>query len=132
MTNLSGLLIAVLLIGFTSLAVWAIVSKRTTQDPVSFAVIILAVVAMGMCAYGLYMKISELYFVMRSNLVEGNGDGAFAFTPLVNYMLASMGFLFMLVWAACRGMFHDIEGPKRTLLENEEMLNRRERARGHG
>jgi hypothetical protein len=50
-------------------------------------------------------------------------DGAFAVTPIVNYLLAAVGFLCMLGWAAFNGMFHDIEQPKRTMLENEQRLD---------
>ena len=50
-------------------------------------------------------------------------NGAFAVTPIVNYLLAGLGFLCMLGWAACNGMFHDIEQPKRTMLETEQQLD---------
>lgn len=50
-------------------------------------------------------------------------DGAFAVTPIINYLLAGVGFLFMLGWAAANGMFHDIEQPKRTMLDNEHQLD---------
>ncbi len=50
-------------------------------------------------------------------------NGAFAVTPIVNYLLAGLGFLCMLGWAACNGMFHDIEQPKRTMLEIERQLD---------
>jgi hypothetical protein len=50
-------------------------------------------------------------------------NGAFAVTPIVNYLLAGLGFLCMLGWAACNGMFHDIEQPKRTMLETEQRLD---------
>jgi hypothetical protein len=51
-------------------------------------------------------------------------DGAFAITPMLNYLLASIGFLALLLWAACNGMFHDIERPKYAMLETERMLDR--------
>ncbi len=50
-------------------------------------------------------------------------DGAFAVTPVVNYLLAGVGFLCMLGWAAYNGMFHDIEKPKQTMLDNEHQLD---------
>ena len=56
-------------------------------------------------------------------LVRGEVDGAFAVTPVVNYLLASLGFLCLFGWAACNGMFHDIERPKQTMLENEARLD---------
>ena len=55
-------------------------------------------------------------------LARGEADGAFAVTPLANYLLASSGFLLLFFWAALNGMFHDIERPKYTMLENEEWL----------
>lgn len=50
-------------------------------------------------------------------------QGAFAVMPVVNYLLASIGFLFLLGWAVFNGMFHDIEKPKYTMLQNEQMLD---------
>ena len=60
-------------------------------------------------------------------LVRGDVDGVFAITPVVNYLLASLGFLCFFCWAAANGMFHDIEQPKRTMLENEARLDRASR-----
>ncbi len=56
-------------------------------------------------------------------LCQGNTDGAFAITPVVNYLLASLGFFCMLCWAALNGMFRDIEQPKRKMLDTEAMLD---------
>lgn len=50
--------------------------------------------------------------------------GVFAVTPMANYLLASAGFLMMLLWATANGMFHDIEKPKHVFLETEEALDR--------
>ena len=50
-------------------------------------------------------------------------DGGFAITPVVNYLLASAGFLCLLLAAALNGMFNDIEKPKYLMLENEERLD---------
>ena len=60
-------------------------------------------------------------------LVRGDVDGVFAVTPVVNYLLASLGFLCLFCWAAANGMFHDIERPKQTMLDNEAMLDRASR-----
>jgi nitrogen fixation-related uncharacterized protein len=38
-------------------------------------------------------------------------------------LLASFGFLLLFGWAAANGMFHDIEGPKYTMLVNENLLD---------
>lgn len=58
-------------------------------------------------------------------LVSGEVDGAFAISPVANYLLASTGFFFVLLWAICNGMFHDIELPKHDLLERERELDQR-------
>ncbi|REK10311.1 MAG: cbb3-type cytochrome oxidase assembly protein CcoS [Planctomycetota bacterium] len=42
---------------------------------------------------------------------------------MLNYLLASLGFLFLFGWAVMSGMFHDIERPKYTMLENEARLD---------
>lgn len=67
---------------------------------------------------GFVMKFIEFIHTFRSA-----SDGAFAITPMLNYALASLGFFCMLIWATFNGMFHDIERPKHTMLEIEEMLN---------
>ena len=58
-------------------------------------------------------------------LYQGDVEGAFAIAPIVNYLLASAGFLFVLLWAAANGMFYDIEAPKYRMLEREEELDKR-------
>lgn len=63
-------------------------------------------------------------FIEFIHTFQGESEGAFAITPMVNYLLASAGFLCMLVWATLNGMFHDIEQPKRTMLENDAALDR--------
>jgi cytolysin (calcineurin-like family phosphatase) len=68
--------------------------------------------------WGFSMKFRE--FVM---LARGDVEGVFAVTPVMNYLLASFGFLLLFGWAAANGMFHDIEKPKQTMLENEERLD---------
>jgi heavy metal translocating P-type ATPase len=57
-------------------------------------------------------------------IYRGEVDGAFAVAPILNYLLASTGFLLLFFWAAMNGMFHDIERPKYTMLENEKRLGR--------
>lgn len=71
---------------------------------------------------------SMLGFVMKFiefvRTFQGEADGAFAITPMLNYLLASVGFLCMLVWAIANGMFHDLERPKHHMLEVEQDLDR--------
>lgn len=56
-------------------------------------------------------------------LCKGDAEGAFAITPVVNYLLASLGFFCMLCWATINGMFRDIERPKQQLLDTEARLD---------
>ena len=62
-------------------------------------------------------------FIEFLALVRGEVDGAFAVTPIVNYLAASLGFLCLFGWAVANGMFYDIERPKQTMLENEARLD---------
>lgn len=59
------------------------------------------------------------------HVYQSKTDSAFAVAPLVNYLLASAGFLMAFLWAIFNGMLNDVEGPKRTMLDNEERLDRR-------
>jgi hypothetical protein len=63
-------------------------------------------------------------FIEFVKLYRGDVEGAFAIAPIVNYLLASTGFFLALLWAIANGMLHDIERPKYTMLENEELLDR--------
>ena len=68
---------------------------------------------------GFMMKFGELV-----KLTKGVSDGGgFAITPVVNYLLASLGFFCLLMWAALNGMFRDLEKPKYLMLENERELD---------
>lgn len=68
-------------------------------------------------ALGFGNKLKELF------LLQSDEQGSFALMPIVNYLLTSLGFFFLLLWAATQGMFHDIENPKHALLRNEELLD---------
>jgi hypothetical protein len=63
-------------------------------------------------------------FVEFVALYRGDVDGVFAISPIVNYLLASLGFLFLFAWAAAGGMFSDVERPKYLMLETERQLDR--------
>lgn len=82
-----------------------------------FAVVILVPSMLGFAA-----KFVELVHTLRSS-----PDGAFTVTPMLNYLLASLGFLCMLLWAAFNGMFHDLERPKHSMLETERRLDEPDR-----
>ena len=57
-------------------------------------------------------------------------NGAFAVSPIMNYLFASAGFFLMLLWATANGMFSNIEQPKRTMLETEKLLDDNEHTYG--
>ena len=57
-------------------------------------------------------------------LARGDTEGVFAVAPVINYLLASLGFLCLFGWAIANGMFRDIEQPKRTMLEIEARLDK--------
>ena len=80
---------------------------------------IMAVLILVPSIYGFGMKLIE--FIA---LVRGDVDGIFALTTVANYLLASVGFFCLLLWATANGMFHDIEEPKYLMLEQEEKLDR--------
>ena len=54
---------------------------------------------------------------------EGKEESAFAITPLVNYILATFGFICLGSWAAMHGMFTNVEDPKETMLDTERQLD---------
>jgi hypothetical protein len=68
--------------------------------------------------YGFGTKFRE--FVL---LWQGDVDGVFAISPILNYLLASTGFLFLFCWATMQGMFRDIEQPKLDMLDREHLLD---------
>jgi nitrogen fixation-related uncharacterized protein len=62
-------------------------------------------------------------FIEFAHTLQASPDGAFAVTPMLNYLLASLGFLCLLLWALANGMFHDLERPKHRMLEIEQQLD---------
>ena len=81
-------------------------------------VAIMAVAILIPSMLGFVNKFRELV-----NVYQGEADGAFAIAPILNYVLASLGFLMLLGWAAMNGMFRNIEGPKYDMLETERQLD---------
>jgi hypothetical protein len=81
--------------------------------------LLLAVLILIPSGYGFAGKFIELIRVYR-----GEAEGAFAVAPVMNYLLASLGFFCLLLWAAAHGMFRDIESPKYEMLQHEELLDR--------
>jgi hypothetical protein len=79
--------------------------------------VILAVFILGPACYGFGKKFVELVSLV------GDEEGSFAILPVVNYLLASLGFAMLFVWAMLHGMFRDVEAPKQAMLENEALLD---------
>ncbi len=88
-------------------------SRTQVLTTVGFALLILVPSMLG---FGNKMR----EFIL---LARGDVDGVFAITPVVNYLLASLGFFCLFFWAIYQGMFRDIEAPKFTMLENERKLD---------
>ena len=94
---------------------------RSKRRRTYFITILFAVPILLFSGIGFVAKFIEFVHTFRG---EYDGEGAFAITPMVNYLLASAGFFCLLIWAAINGMFHDIEQPKNTMLENDAALDR--------
>ena len=57
-------------------------------------------------------------------IAQGDEEGVFALTPMINYLLATAGFFCMLMYAVAQGAFHDINAPSHAMFENELELDR--------
>lgn len=90
-----------------------------TPRGVFIATAVLGVAILIPSMLGFINKLFEFAHVAR-----GDADGLFALTPIMNYVLASLGFFCLLLWATLQGMFRDIEGPKQVMLAREEQLDR--------
>lgn len=87
--------------------------------------------------FALVILIPSLYgfggkFIEFIQLYRGDVDGVFAISPILNYLLASLGFFCLFCWAVTQGMFSDIELPKRTMLEIQNELDRVSQAKSGG
>lgn len=88
-------------------------SRAQILSTVGFALVILVPSLLGFA--NKFHEFIQLY--------RGDVDGVFAITPIMNYLLASLGFFCLFFWAISHGMFRDIEAPKYTMLENERRLD---------
>lgn len=84
----------------------------------TYVILVMGVGILVLSAVGFGMKFLELV-----QAVLKGGDGAFAISPVVNYLLASLGFLCLLGWAVAHGMFRNVERPKETMLEDQQRLD---------
>lgn len=80
--------------------------------------LVFAIIILVPSMLGFVTKFIEFVHTFRDD-----AQGAFAITPMVNYLLASLGFLCLLIWATVNGMFHDMEQPKHVMLRRELMLD---------
>ena len=92
--------------------------RATTRRSQVITTIVFALVILIPSLLGFANKFREFIMIYR-----GEVDGVFAITPIVNYLLASLGFFFLFCWAIAHGMFRDIERPKYAMLENERRLD---------
>jgi hypothetical protein len=79
---------------------------------------IAAVIVLAPCAYGFGTKFSEFIATFR-----GSDDGVFVILPMINYLLATIGFSCLLFWSVMHGMFRDVESPKYAFLAREAYLD---------
>lgn len=83
----------------------------------NYSTVVLAVFILIPACYGFGRKFLELVALV------GDEEGSFAVMPVLNYLLASLGFGMLFLWAMFQGMFHDLEAPKRTMLDTEAQLD---------
>jgi hypothetical protein len=91
---------------------------NTTRRTQVITTIVFAVVILVPSMLGFANKFREFIMIFR-----GEVDGVFAISPIMNYLLASLGFFFLFCWAIAHGMFRDLERPKYTMLDNERRLD---------
>jgi hypothetical protein len=92
--------------------------KSTTRRSQVVTTIVFALVILIPSMLGFANKFREFILIFR-----GDVDGVFAISPIMNYLLASLGFFFLFCWAIAHGMFRDLERPKYAMLENERRLD---------
>ncbi|MDR3633324.1 MAG: hypothetical protein P4L84_05760 [Isosphaeraceae bacterium] len=92
--------------------------KPTAGRSPHLTTLVLALVILIPSLLGFANKFREFIALFR-----GDVDGVFAISPILNYLLASLGFFCLFLWAILHGMFRDIEQPKKTMLETERMLD---------
>ena len=92
--------------------------RKTTRRSQIITTVVFALVVLLPSMYGFATKFREFIQIYR-----GEVDGVFAITPIINYLLASLGFFCLFCWAAAHGMFRDIEQPKYEMLATERKLD---------
>ena len=92
-------------------------NSKTSHRRRPWRMIVLALVILLPALFGFGTKFREFL------LLVGDEDGAFTVMPILNYLLVSLGFLGLFLWAVLHGMFRDIEKPKYRMLLNEQRLD---------
>jgi hypothetical protein len=92
--------------------------RGMTRRSQTVTTIVFALVILIPSLLGFANKFREFILIFR-----GDVDGVFAISPIMNYLLASLGFFFLFCWAIAHGMFRDLERPKYAMLENERRLD---------
>jgi hypothetical protein len=101
-------------------------TSQTKMSRQAWITIAMAVLILIPSMYGFLGKFIEFVQISR-----GESGGEFAVAPIMNYLLASLGFFCMLLWASWNGMFRDVERPKYDFLDNEAKIDAASRARSH-
>ncbi|MBI1323052.1 hypothetical protein GC170_07675 [bacterium] len=102
-----------------NMATQAPVKRPTKLGGSSFwTTAIFALLILIPCFVAFSNKLREFILLYRHQV-----DGVFAISPIVNYLLASLGFFFLFWWGICNGMFTQMEQPKRSFLEQEWKLD---------
>jgi hypothetical protein len=96
-------------------------TPRPPKRSWGLGMIILSVVILLPPLFGFGLKFFELVSLVHDE------DGAFAVMPVLNYLFVSAGFLLLLTWGLCNGMFQNVEQPKRVMLDNERLLDEQTR-----
>lgn len=93
-------------------------SARNSNRVQMWVTVIFGLVVFIPCALGFGNKLLELIHLSR-----GDAEGRFALTPVVNYLLATLGFLCMFLWGAMRGTFHNVEDAKQRMLDDDQRID---------
>lgn len=91
--------------------------RPRSRRRLNYSTLVLAVCILIPACYGFGRKFLELVALV------GDEEGSFAVMPVLNYLLASLGFGMLFLWAMFQGMFHDLEAPKQTMLDTEAQLD---------
>lgn len=81
---------------------------------------VLIFMSIGILVPGGYGFIEK--FIQFIRTLATDAEGGFTIIPITNYLIVGLGMTCLLVWATAQGMFRNVEEPKYTMLQQEEML----------